>query len=240
MALCGDAAMVLFYDIDGDTADHDHWHSHEHLHERLSVPGFLRATRWIATGPGPRYMVTYEVTGTDVATSQGYLDRLNDPTPWTSSIMPRFRGMMRGFCTIPASVGYGLGGVAVAYRLRPDPEQEEAAAAWLAQSVLPAVAYKPGVASVQFLRPTAPPPMTREQALRGTDTPLPWLLVATGYDADLLDQAIAPLGATATGDTGPFTEAVATRYALNHTATADEVARTSTPAWTCPGFVESV
>ena len=83
MALCSDAAMVLFYDIEGDTADHDHWHSHEHLHERLSVPGFLRATRWIATGPGPRYLVTYEVSGTDVATSQGYLDRLNDPTPWT-------------------------------------------------------------------------------------------------------------------------------------------------------------
>src|SRR3546814_5593036 len=46
MALCSDAAMVLNYDIAGDTADHDDWHSYEHMHERLSVPGFVRATRW--------------------------------------------------------------------------------------------------------------------------------------------------------------------------------------------------
>jgi hypothetical protein len=69
MALRSDAAMVLFYDIEGDSADHDDWHSNEHFHERLSVPGFIRATRWVSTGSAPRYMVTYEVSGVDVATS---------------------------------------------------------------------------------------------------------------------------------------------------------------------------
>ena len=230
MALCSDAAMVLFYDIDGDTADHDHWHSHEHLHERLAVPGFLRATRWIATESGPRYMVTYEVSGTDVATSQGYLDRLNDPTSWTGAVMPRFRGMMRGFCTIPASEGYGLGGFATAFRFQPGPGHEDAAASWIAQEVLQEIAYRPGVASVQLLRPTAPPPMTREQALRGADTPLPWLLIATGYDAALLGQAVErgfdPASEAAAGLIG---DVVATHYVLNHTATADEVARTPKP-----------
>ncbi|MGF1623222.1 MAG: hypothetical protein ACFCUR_21780 [Rhodomicrobiaceae bacterium] len=98
--------MVLFYDIDGDdnaddNADHYDWHSYEHLHERLSVPGFLRATRWVATEGTPRYMVTYEVSGVDVATSPGYLDRLNDPTPWTSDMMPRFRGMTRSVSAPP-------------------------------------------------------------------------------------------------------------------------------------------
>ncbi|MEX1663705.1 hypothetical protein AB4874_19160 [Thioclava sp. 15-R06ZXC-3] len=230
MALCSDAAMVLFYDIAGDTSNHDHWHSHEHLHERLSVPGFLRATRWIATEGGPRYMVTYEVSGTDVATSQGYLDRLNDPTPWTSSIMPRFRGMMRGFCTIPASAGYGFGGFARACRFQPEPGQEEAVAAWLANEVLPKIAYLPGVASIQFLRPTALPPMTREQALRGADTPLPWLLIATGYDAELLDLAVgAAFDPTLQAGIGLSGEVVAAQYVLNHTATADEVARTPEP-----------
>src|SRR3546814_8115716 len=93
MALCSDAAMVLYYDIAGDTADHDDWHSYEHMHERLSVPGFVRATRWVATAGAPRYMVIYEVTGTDMATAPGYLARLNNPTPWSSAMMPRFRGM---------------------------------------------------------------------------------------------------------------------------------------------------
>ena len=66
MALCSDAAMVLMYDIAGDPADHDDWHSREHFHERLSVPGFLRATRWVATEGGPRFLVTYEVESVEV------------------------------------------------------------------------------------------------------------------------------------------------------------------------------
>lgn len=81
MAFCSDAAMVLFYEIDGDTADHGFWHSYEHFQGRLSVLGFLRATCWVATQGAPRYMVTYEVSSVEVSTSQGYLDRLNNPTP---------------------------------------------------------------------------------------------------------------------------------------------------------------
>lgn len=103
--MLGEAVMVLFYDIEGDDADHDDWHSHEHFAERLAVPGFLRAVRWVALDDGPRNLVTYDVTGTDVATSQPYLDRLNDPTPWTGAMMPRFRGMVRGFAEVLAGRG---------------------------------------------------------------------------------------------------------------------------------------
>ena len=47
MALLGKAAMILSFDIVPDAiAEHDHWHSCEHLHERMSIPGFLRGSRW--------------------------------------------------------------------------------------------------------------------------------------------------------------------------------------------------
>ena len=105
MALYTDAAMILFYDFAGPLADHDDWHTYEHMHERLPIPGFERGTRWIATAGGPAYMIIYEVAGVDVATSPAYLARLNAPTPWTQSVMPRFRGMVRGFCTVAASAG---------------------------------------------------------------------------------------------------------------------------------------
>lgn len=65
--------MVLFYEFDGDTADHDDSHSNQHFLERLSVPGFLRATRWVAPIGTSRYLVTYEVGDTDVGTSAPYL-----------------------------------------------------------------------------------------------------------------------------------------------------------------------
>ncbi len=220
MALCSDAAMVLMYDIAGDPADHDDWHSREHFHERLSVPGFLRATRWVATEGGPRFLVTYEVESVEVGTSEAYLARLNDPTPWTSAMMPRFRGMRRGFCHVAASAGFGLGAFASATRFMPG----EGIADRIASDLMPAMTARRGIAGVFLFRPTPPPPMTREQSLRGPDQPMPWLLLATAHDADALDDALDPTEFRSAAGPVEFG-----RYTLAHTATAQEAARTAAP-----------
>ncbi len=228
MALCSDAAMVLYYDITGDNADHDDWHTYEHLHERLSIPGFLRATRWVAGSGAPKYMVIYEVSGTDVATSSAYLARLNNPTPWTASMMGRFRGMVRGFCTVVASSGSGLGNAAAAVRFSPVKGQESNLKNWLAQEVIPVMASRRGMASVQLLQPAPPPPMTKEQSMRGPDTPMTWLLLATAYDSAALNSAIAEhLELKALERFGASPGMVMGSYALHYTATAQEVLRTA-------------
>lgn len=229
MALMSDAAMVLFYDIEGDTADHDDWHSVEHLHERLSLSGFRRATRWVAREAAPRYLVVYEVSGLDVATSKAYLGCLDNPTPWTRAMMPRFRGMIRGFARIAASFGYGLGSVALALRFSPQPGAEERLSAWLTSEVLPAIAARRGIAGVHLLLPAAPPPMTREQALRGPDTALTWLLFATGHDEGAMRQATAYLDFDRVRSNGAAEELTIGLYALHLTATSKEVARTPAP-----------
>ncbi len=230
MALVSDAAMVLFYDTEGDGADHDDWHSVEHFHERLSVPGFLRATRWVAVEGTPRCMVTYEVEDLAVATSPAYLARLNDPTPWTREIMPRFRGMIRGFCGVAASAGFGLGATAEVVRFEPEDGAEDALAQRLARDVLPAMASRRGMAGVHLLRPAPPPPMTEEQALRGRDRPMPWLIIATGYDAEALrraaDDHLTPDALRSIG-AGDGIERGA--YALHLTATKAEALRTPKP-----------
>ncbi|MCF8177374.1 MAG: hypothetical protein K9J74_02605 [Sulfuritalea sp.] len=228
MALCSDAAMVLYYDITGDNADHDDWHTYEHLHERLSIPGFLRATRWVAVTGAPKYLVIYEVADTEVATSLAYLARLNDPTPWTASMMSRFRGMVRGFCTVVASAGYGLGNAAASVRFMPVVGQESTLQEWLAHGVMPAMATRPGMASVQLLRPVPPPPMTREQSLRGSDTPMSWLLLATAYDTDTLSTVCVEfLDPTSLVQHGAAPEMTQATYALHYTVSAQEVARTA-------------
>jgi hypothetical protein len=229
LALRSDAVMVLFYDFEGDTADHDDWHSYEHFHERLSVPGFLRASRWIATDAEPRCMVIYEVSSLAVATSQAYLDRLNDPTAWTTAIMPRFRGMTRGFCTVAASAGFGLGAAAAVLRFWPAEGTEPALTERISSRTLRAMAACRGLAGAYLFRPAPPPPMTREQALRGTDKPMPWLIVATAYDVAALDRAVdANLAPGAIRDMG-VGEAMLGRYALHYTADSDEVSRTARP-----------
>jgi hypothetical protein len=228
MALCTDAAMVLYYDIAGDNGDHDDWHTYEHLHERLSIPGFERGTRWIAKSGSPRYMVIYEVADIDVATSPAYLARLDDPTPWTQSMMPRFRGMTRGFCTVAASAGCGLGNAAVSIRFAIADEKAVAFTERLARDVLSAISLERGIAAAHLLRPAAPPPMTKEQSLRGADRPMSWLLLATGYDADALTETVARhAGAGELERLGASSVADAVSYVLDYSVTAREVARTA-------------
>lgn len=228
MALCSDAAMVLYYDITGDNADHDDWHTYEHLHERLSIPGFLRATRWVAKAGAPKYMVIYEVSGTDVATSPAYLERLNHPTPWTASMMGRFRGMVRGFCSVTASSGFGIGNAAVSLRFTPVAGKEPDLKHWLAQEILPAMASRRGMASVHLLQPAPPPPMTKEQSIRGPDAPMTWLLLATAYDADALNQAVtAHLDPGALQQHGASPAHETGNYTLHYTVSAQEVSRTA-------------
>src|SRR5438132_9308533 len=84
MALLGKAAMLLTFDVEqAAIPEHDDWHTHEHLPERLAIPGFLRATRWVVVRGAPRYVVIYEVDRLETLGSRNYLDRLNHPTPWT-------------------------------------------------------------------------------------------------------------------------------------------------------------
>ena len=89
MALLSNAVMILFCDVASGAADHDDWHTWEHMHERLSIPGFLRGTRWTRTAGEPRYLMVYEIADVGMARSPEYLERLNHPTPWTSTTMTR-------------------------------------------------------------------------------------------------------------------------------------------------------
>jgi hypothetical protein len=61
------------------------WYDLEHLPERLSVPGFRSARRWVLDGkPGDgKYLATYELDSLAVLTSPAYLARFANPTPWS-------------------------------------------------------------------------------------------------------------------------------------------------------------
>jgi hypothetical protein len=187
MPLLGQAALLLTFDVVADAiGEHDDWHTHEHLPERLSIPGFLRGTRWVATRGAPRYFVLYEVADLGVLTSEAYLERLDHPTPWTSKMMASYRGMTRGFCKVTGSVGAGIGQAARLIRFRPAAHGAQPLRRWLLQEVLEKLPRQPGLGSAHLLEAGAPPPMTREQKIRGADAPVDWALVLAGYDEDAL------------------------------------------------------
>jgi hypothetical protein len=87
----------------------DEWYDRQHHLERVGVPGFLRARRYVNLSGGPRYFNRYDVTGTHVLASADYLDRLNHPTEWTRSMLPRYRDTTRAVFHLAARAGVAEG-----------------------------------------------------------------------------------------------------------------------------------
>lgn len=221
MALLGKAAMLLSFDVAPEAIpEHDDWHTHEHLPERLSIPGFIRGSRWIALAGQPRYFVMYEVMQLATLTSGAYLERLNHPSPWTSKVMPCYRGMTRGFCSVTGSFGFGIGHIGLSLRFKPAAGTETSLRDRLIGDVMPTLPTLRGIGSIHLFEGAAIPAMTAEQRIRGADAGVDWVLFATGYDsAALADLARAQLGDAklhAHGAVGVRAATYRLDYALTH------------------------
>jgi hypothetical protein len=224
MSLLGQAAMLLSFDVAADAiAEHDDWHTHEHLPERLSIPGFLRGTRWVALLGQPRYFVMYEVSHLGTLTSEAYLQRLNNPTRWTSKIMAHYQGMSRGFCSVTASFGLGVGYVGLLIRFKPSPSAEVPLRNWLTGQLLPPLSSRVGLGGVHLLEGALTPEMTSEQRIRGADASVDWAVMATGYDLDAVaDLSAADLGVRGLAEQGA-TDVHQTTYRMDYSLSRGEV-----------------
>jgi hypothetical protein len=186
MGLLGSAAMLLCFDVVADAIpEHDDWHTHEHLPERLSISGFLRGSRWLAIRGDPRYLVLYEVAELATLTSAAYLERLNNPSAWTTKMMSHYRSMTRGLCSVLGSFGLGTGNTT--YLVRFDAVSDATDLRdWLLRDVLSSLPFKPGIGSAHLLQGAATADMTNEQRIRGADAAVDLALLVMGYDAEAL------------------------------------------------------
>lgn len=68
------------------------WYDTEHLAERLAVPGFETALRYVCVDGAPRYMAMYDMKSPSVLQSQAYLDVSFDKlSPWSKRVTSRVR-----------------------------------------------------------------------------------------------------------------------------------------------------
>jgi hypothetical protein len=95
----------------------DEWYDREHHRERVGIDGFLRARRYVNLGRGPRFFCRYEVTDAGVLASAAYLHRVDNPTEWTRSLLPRYRDTTRAVFRSVARVGDAEGGSLVTLRV---------------------------------------------------------------------------------------------------------------------------
>ena len=61
------------------------WYDTEHLAERLAIPGFRSAKRWVMDCPPGqgKYLATYELDSLSVLSSTEYLLRFENQSPWS-------------------------------------------------------------------------------------------------------------------------------------------------------------
>ena len=157
----------MWWDIAPEVrAEWEEWHTVEHMPERLSIPGFLRGTRW-TDGDGA-YFVLYETASLDTVTGGAYLERLNDPTPWSRRMMPHHRNMVRSLCLVRCGYGEGVPGMLATLRFSGD---------------APELPRRRGVTGAHFLeaQPMTGTP-TAEQKIRGGDASADKVLLVGGYD----------------------------------------------------------
>lgn len=190
--MLGRAAVAIWFDTAPEVrAELEDWHSHEHMPERLRIPGFLRGTRWVALSGEPSYFVLYEAARLAALTSGPYLERLNDPTPWSRRMMPHHHRMTRSACRVRASFGAGVALAMATLRF---------SKTRLSKELLSEFPRRKGLTNVHLLLAQAQAgAQTEEQKIRGGDASADRVLLIGGYDAAAVEAAaseVQPRGAT--------------------------------------------
>jgi hypothetical protein len=146
MALFGKGMLVVFSEVKArDERDFNEWYNREHIDERINLPGFHRARRYVAVRASPKYLATYECDSVgDLATS-GYLQLLANQTQWTQAVMARFTQFHRLTLRTQVDLTHGVGGAVACARFVPDPRERKPLVAWLQENVLPRVIARPGL-----------------------------------------------------------------------------------------------
>jgi hypothetical protein len=221
MSLLGSAAVAMWWNMAPDLrSEFEDWHSHEHFPERMSIPGFRRGSRWASADGGEGFFVLYELETYGTLTSSHYLARLNDPTPWSTKMMPHHRDMVRSQCQILETNGGGVAQFMLTLRFSPAVGQAEA----LHRNLRPLLARlpaRPGITGAHLLRTETPDaPATAEQKIRGGDAVADWIILVSGYDSKSLGNvATAELGATHLDQVGAQTSTTTSLYRLSYAST---------------------
>jgi hypothetical protein len=225
MPLLGQGALAMWWNMAPDQrSEFEHWHSHEHFPERLGVPGFRRGSRWAGIDNAQGYFVLYEVEDFATLTSPAYLARLNDPTPWSTRMMPHHRDMVRSQCRVLESAGSAIAGFAATLRLSPRPGKDTALRAGLREA-LDALAALPGLTGGHLLHTDTPAlATTTEQKIRGGDAVADWIVLANACDLPALEGVLdSMLSAPALAAMGAAPDTLLSLFRLSHSMTPQDL-----------------
>lgn len=147
-------AAMNFSDVAADEF-HD-WYDHEHIPERLRVPGFLNAERWIGSADPKVSVALYDLDNVGVLQSPAYLAVGGaNGTPWTKRVTGRTKMIIRleGEQLLPGDALAPAGAAALLLiAMNVAPEQEHEFNEWYNTEHLPQLGAVPGVLAARRYR----------------------------------------------------------------------------------------
>lgn len=146
MALRGKGMLITLTEVKSrDESDFNEWYNREHIDERVNLPGFHRARRYVAVKGSPKYLATYECDTVDDLATPSYLRLLANQTAWSQAVMARFTHFNRLTLRIQVDLTHGVGGAVTCVRFVPDVRKRNALADWLERTVLPRAIARAGM-----------------------------------------------------------------------------------------------
>jgi hypothetical protein len=200
MPIAGTGMLMTSMDIDAaHERDFNAWYDREHLAERVAIPGFLEARRYVAVDAAPKYLGLYSTATFDVLDSDAYRTALANQTAWSKANIGRFHNMLRSVARITASRGVGRGAALGLVRIRPSTDGAAALRASIVTLLDPG--SLDGIISMHLMEsdPRLSKPLTDDPASQNPAA-RDWYILIDGTDTE----------AVATVMKGRFDDAVAT------------------------------
>jgi hypothetical protein len=137
------------------------WYNTEHVPERIAVPGFLTARRYVVEGTPGRYMAHYDLADLSVLHTEPYANISRNPTPWTRRIGHKLAENIRNEYELVQSIGQAPADAApyaLLVRIETEPEDDAELNAWYEQDHLAALQGVSGCYRARRFRATVGSP----------------------------------------------------------------------------------
>lgn len=112
-----------------DLVDYHNWQTQEHIADRIYSPGFLGVRLFTSVDDPCAHFFLYATDSVAVMSAAPYRHILDNPSPWTRRLMPKFGTFDRAVGDKVVKIGRGFGSHVLASRLRGDGRALDAVAA---------------------------------------------------------------------------------------------------------------
>lgn len=113
--------LAIWCDIAAsDLNDYRNWLTQEHIADRTFLPGFLGVRLFEGLDDPCSHFILYATKSVEVLNGSDYRAVLDNPSPWTRRIMPKFGPFDRALGRQTLKIGNGFGPCITIWRLKVD------------------------------------------------------------------------------------------------------------------------